>query len=53
MPNLLMMRWVLGAAVAIAAALVLAMMWPSAAVAIPSFTVNRPLASDADRHRLH
>ncbi len=30
MPNLLMMRWVLGAAVAIAAALVLAMMWPSA-----------------------
>src|SRR5258705_2409056 len=30
MPNLLMMRWVLGAAVAVAAALVLAMVWPSA-----------------------
>src|SRR5947207_11719687 len=30
MPNLPMMRWVLGAAVAVAAVLVLAMVWPSA-----------------------
>src|SRR5258705_10763680 len=45
MPNLLMMRWVLGAAVAVAAALVLAMVWPSAPSGIGG-TSGSPGGSD-------